>query len=102
MFGFTLQPVDLEYKIEQVKFFLNQHSMKHLKIFGYSYSSSGGIEAQQLSLERAKAVQRALIDQGIDQSRLHIIETTNLPPGIDAVQPSWLRRCVVLELIAPR
>jgi outer membrane protein OmpA-like peptidoglycan-associated protein len=98
----TLQPVDLEYKIEQVKFFLNQHSMKHLKIFGYSYSSSGGIEAQQLSLERAKAVQRALIDQGIDQSRLHIIETTNLPPGIDAVQPSWLRRCVVLELIAPR
>jgi len=97
----TLQPVDLGYKIGKVKLFLNQHPMKHLKIFGYSYSSSGGIEAQELSLERAKAVQLALINQGIDPSRLHVVGTTNLPPGIDAVQPSWLRRCVFLEPIAP-
>ncbi|WZF20791.1 BON domain-containing protein [Nostoc sp. UHCC 0302] len=96
----TLQPTDLKYKIGQTKVFLNQHPMQHLKIIGYSYSDSSGIEARQLSLKRAEAVKQALINQDIDPSRLHIIGTTNLPPGINAAQPSWLRRCVVLELIS--
>ena len=73
--------------------------MKHLKISGYSYSSTSAIASQQLALERAKTVQQALINLGVNPSRLHVIGTTNLPPGIDTTQPSWLSRCVVLEPI---
>ena len=95
----TLTRADLALKLGEVKFFLDRHPMKHLKIVGYSYDRRSKIAAQQLALERAKTVQQALINQGIDPSRLHIIRTTNFPPGIDANQPSWLSRCVVLELI---
>lgn len=90
---------DLGHKLGQVKFFLDQHPMKYLKIAGYSYSSTSAIAAQHLALERAKAVQQALINQGVNPSSLHVIGSTNLPPGIDATQPSWLSRCVVIESI---
>jgi outer membrane protein OmpA-like peptidoglycan-associated protein len=71
--------------------------MKHLKIIGYSYSVASAIESQQLGLARAKTVQEALINQGVEPSRLEVVATTNLPPGIDTTQPDWLSRCVVLE-----
>ncbi|MGI2902131.1 OmpA family protein [Tolypothrix sp. VBCCA 56010] len=95
----TVIPADLENKVKQVKFFLEQHPMKHLKIIGYSYSVTNTIQAQQLALARAKAVQQALINQGVEPSRLQVVATTNLPPGIDMTQPSWLNRCVALEPI---
>jgi outer membrane protein OmpA-like peptidoglycan-associated protein len=93
----TLMPADLSYKIKQVKLFLTQHPSKHLRIIGYSYSSD---PSQQIALARAKAVQQALIKEGVNPSRLQVISKTNLPPGIDRTQPIWLNRCVVLEAIA--
>ncbi len=95
----TLIPKDLENKVQQVKLFLVSRPMKHLKIFGYSYSATNTIEAQKLALERAKAVQQALINQGIEPSRLQVVSRTNLPPGIDLTQSEWLKRCVTLEAI---
>ncbi|WP_375472737.1 OmpA family protein [uncultured Nostoc sp.] len=94
----SLMKADTAHKIQQVKFFLNQHPNKHLKIIGYS-DRTGGNKSQKLALARAKAVQQALIKLGIEPSRLQIIGRTNLPPGIDETQPLWLSRCVALEPI---
>lgn len=95
----SLMKANLEYKIQQVKFFLNQHLNQHLKIIGYSYDHTSKNTSQKLALMRAKAVQQALIKLGIEPSRLQIIGKTNLPPGIDETHPLWLSRCVVLEPI---
>ncbi|WP_414515880.1 OmpA family protein [Nostoc sp. PCC 9305] len=94
----SLMKADTAHKIQQVKFFLNQHPNKHLKIIGYS-DRTGANKSQKLALARAKAVQQALIKLGIKPSRLQVIGRTNLPPGIDVTQPLWLSRCVALEAI---
>jgi outer membrane protein OmpA-like peptidoglycan-associated protein len=95
----TLIPKDLADKVKQVKNFLNQHPNKHLKIIGYSYSINNNTITQQLALNRAKAVQKALINQGVKPSRLQVEAATNLPPGVDINQPEWVKRCVILEVI---
>ncbi|MEH2234310.1 MAG: OmpA family protein [Nostoc sp.] len=94
----SLMKADLAYKVQQVKFFLNQHPNKHLKIIGYS-DRTGANKSQKLALARAKAVQQALIKLGIEPYRLQVIGRINLPPGIDVTQPLWLSRCVALEAI---
>ncbi|MEH2072020.1 MAG: BON domain-containing protein [Nostoc sp.] len=95
----NLMKADLGHKVKQVKFFLNQHPNQHLKIIGYSYDHNSKNTSQKLALTRAKAVQQALIKLGIEPSRLQIIARTTFPPGIDATQPSWLSRCVIVEPI---
>ncbi|MEH1784020.1 OmpA family protein [Nostoc sp.] len=95
----SLMKTDLQHKVQQVKFFLNQHPNKHLKIIGYSYDHTSVNKSQKLALVRAKAVQQALIKLGIEPSRLQVIGRTNLPPGIDVTHPLWLSRCVALEPI---
>ncbi|MEA5601887.1 OmpA family protein [Nostoc sp. UHCC 0252] len=95
----NLIKANLGYKVQQVKFFLNQHPNQHLKIIGYSYDRTGKNTSQKLALTRAKAVQQALVKLGIDPSRLQVIARTSLPPGIDATHPLWLSRCVVIEAI---
>ncbi|WP_375501085.1 OmpA family protein [uncultured Nostoc sp.] len=95
----SLMKADALHKVQQVKFFLNQHPNKHLKIIGYSYDRTGVNKSQKLALARAKAVQQALIKLGIEPSRLQVIGRTNLPPGIDVTHPLWLSRCVALEAI---
>ena len=92
-----LIPADLTKKIQQVMSLLNQHPVAHLKIIGYSYSSAN-FSDQRLAIWRAKAVQQKLLERGIDPSRLQIIRQKSFPPGIDVNQPSWLSRCVVLEI----
>ncbi len=92
-----LIPVGLTKKIQQVMFFLHQRPIAHLKIIGYSYSSTNFV-AQRLALERAKAVQKTLLERGIDPSRIQIIGQKTFPDGIDVTQPSWLSRCVVIEI----
>ncbi|QKQ75440.1 OmpA family protein [Nostoc sp. TCL240-02] len=95
----SLMKADTADKIQQVRFFLNQHPNKHLKIIGYSYDRTGVNKSQKLALARAKSVQQALIKLGIEPSHLQIIGRTNLPDGIDVTHPLWLSRCVTLEAI---
>ncbi|MBV6624990.1 MAG: BON domain-containing protein [Rivularia sp. (in: Bacteria)] len=90
---------DLENKIKQVKQFLARHPMQKIKIVGYSYSNNNTSITQKLALQRAKSVQKELIEQGISPSRMQVIGKTSLPPGIDKSQPAWLMRSVVLEPI---
>jgi outer membrane protein OmpA-like peptidoglycan-associated protein len=89
-----LVQADLTTKIKQVKLFLKQYPLKDLKIIGYSYSITSETEIKQLPLKRAEAVKQALINQSLEPSRLQIVGTINLPPGIDVTQPIWLKRCV--------
>ncbi|MGF1935229.1 MAG: OmpA family protein [Nostoc sp. ChiQUE02] len=93
----SLMKADIAYKVQQVKFFLNQHPNKHLKIIGYGYDRTGVNKSQKLALARAKAVQQALIKLDVEPSRLQAIGRTNLPPGIDVTHPLWLSQCVALE-----
>ncbi len=95
----ALTPTDLSSKIEQVKVFLEQHPQKHLKIYGYSYDSNGSSVAQKIALERSQAVQKALIERGIEPPRLQAMGTTGSPPGVNLTQDPSLSRCVLLELI---
>jgi outer membrane protein OmpA-like peptidoglycan-associated protein len=95
----SLMKTDIQQKVQKVKLFLNQHQNQHLKIIGYSYDRTGAIASQKLALARANAVQQALIKLGIEPSRLQTIGRTNLPPGIDITNSSWLSRCVLLEPI---
>jgi outer membrane protein OmpA-like peptidoglycan-associated protein len=99
----TLNAPDPIFKIPEVLAFSNQHPNKALKIIGY-----GGLNGEHNSkdsdngvgLGRARAVQAALIEQGLDPRRLQIVGSTDLPPGVDASQPLWLSRAVVVELIS--
>ncbi|MEA5596355.1 OmpA family protein [Rivularia sp. UHCC 0363] len=95
----TLVPEDLENKVKQVQVFLDENPTQNLKLIGYIYSQSGTSVTKKLALERAEAVQQELIKQGISPSRLQVFGKTDLPPAINANQPSWLMRCVVLEPI---
>ncbi len=95
----TLVDKDLENKLKQVKIFMDRYPMHHLKLIGYSYSPKGSSETKKLPLQRAIILQQELIKQGISPSRLQVFGETNVPPGIDANQPSWLMRCVILEPI---
>ncbi|NJL79108.1 MAG: hypothetical protein HC836_38990 [Richelia sp. RM2_1_2] len=63
----------------------------------YSYSQFGTSATKKLAFERAKIIHKKLIEQGISPSRLQVVGKTDLPPGIETKQPSWLMRCVVVE-----
>ncbi len=95
----TLVPEGLENKVKQVQVFLDENPTQNLKLIGYIYSQSGTSVTKKLAIERAEAVQQELIKQGISPSRLQVFGKTDLPPAINANQPSWLMRCVVLEPI---
>jgi outer membrane protein OmpA-like peptidoglycan-associated protein len=96
-----LTPADRGYKLQQVITFLNQQPQQSLKITGYSYSEAQEEGAQQVAIDRAKTLQQILVEQGIAPNRLQIAGSTNLPPGVDLTQPTWLARCVIVEPIDP-
>ncbi|MGD1875816.1 MAG: BON domain-containing protein [Mastigocoleus sp.] len=91
---------DVENKLKQVKFFLNKYPMHNLKLIGYTYSPNNTSATNRLAIQRAKVVQKELIKLGISPSRLQVVDKTDLPPGIDRNQPSYLIRCVILEPIS--
>ena len=90
---------DLENKLNEVKIFLNRYPTQDLKLIGYSYSPNVTSATKNLGIQRAKSVQQELIEQGISPSRLQVVGKTDLPPGIDENQPTFLMRCVILEPI---
>lgn len=97
----NLSPVDRGYKLQQVTNFLNQHPHQSLKIIGYSNSPTSESGSEQIALDRANALKQALTEQGIDPSRLRTQGLTDLPPGVDRTQPTWLTRCVIVEPTVP-
>jgi outer membrane protein OmpA-like peptidoglycan-associated protein len=97
----SLNPADRGYKLQQVINFLNQYPKQSFKLKGYSYSQTQEPGSEQIALDRANALKQALTEKGIDPSRLQAQGLTDLPPGVDPTQPSWLSRCVIVESITP-
>lgn len=92
-----LSPADWTGKIPLALEFLQQHPARPVRIVGYSLGS----ESAALGLERARAVQAALVKQGADPVQLRAVGSTDLPPGVAPNQPDWLSQTVMLELITP-
>jgi outer membrane protein OmpA-like peptidoglycan-associated protein len=82
-----------------IKEFLKQYPQKQLKIIGHSDRLGNPIINEQIAQERAKAVQVALIEQGVDPRRLLIVGISNPPADVESSQPLLLSRCVVFEPI---
>jgi outer membrane protein OmpA-like peptidoglycan-associated protein len=96
-----LNPADRGYKLQQVIEFLNRHPQQSVKLKGYSYSQTQEPGSEQIALDRANSLKQALTEKGIDPSRLQTQGLTDLPPGVDPTQPSWLGRCIIVEPITP-
>lgn len=92
-----------EYKdiISNIKLFLKQYPQKHLRVIGYSDRLGKPAKNKTLALQRAQAVQQALISQGVDPKRLQVIGSPLPPADVDFAQPLLLSRCVVFEPFTP-
>ncbi|MCT7996371.1 OmpA family protein [Laspinema olomoucense] len=84
-----------------LKQFLEQYPEKNLRIIGHSDRTGSPTRNQQLALQRAQAVQTALIQSGIQPTRLEAIGDSNPPQDVDSSQPKLLGRVVLFEPITP-
>lgn len=96
-----LANADIPGKIASVKAFLEQYPETHLRIIGHSDSTGTESVNRRIALERAKAVQQVLINQGVDSSRLHVLATLQLPPGVSETDLQWRQRTVIFEPFIP-
>jgi outer membrane protein OmpA-like peptidoglycan-associated protein len=85
--------------IDNIKEFLKQYPQKQLKIIGHSDRQGNPLVNQKLAEDRAKAVQIALIQQGVDPRRLIVVGFSRPPVDVELSQPLLLSRCVVFEPI---
>ncbi|MCT7980110.1 OmpA family protein [Laspinema olomoucense] len=84
-----------------LKQFLEQYPEKNLRIIGHSDRTGSPTRNQRLALQRAQAVQTALIQSGIQPTRLEAIGDSNPPQDVDSSQPKLLGRVVLFEPITP-
>ncbi|WP_052055263.1 OmpA family protein [Myxosarcina sp. GI1] len=92
---------DASEQIRTVEQFLTQHPNLHLKIIGHSDSTGAIEDRHSLALKRARAVERALIERGIEPLRLQVFGSSKLPPDVTESQPSRLSRVVRFETFIP-
>ncbi|MGL5196224.1 MAG: OmpA family protein [Chroococcales cyanobacterium] len=81
--------------------FLEQYPEKNLRIIGHSDRTGSRRINERLALQRAQAVQTALIQLGIQPTRLEAIGDSNPPQDVDSSQPKLLGRVVLFEPITP-
>jgi outer membrane protein OmpA-like peptidoglycan-associated protein len=84
-------------KLKLVRQFLDRHPGVHLKIIAHSDPTGESDRNQQLSRQRARSVQQALIAEGVNPARLIIQASQATPPGVTPQQPLWLSRTVRFE-----
>lgn len=87
--------------VATLKEFLEQYPDKHLRIIGHSDRTGSRRINERLALQRAQAVQTALIQLGIQPTRLEAIGDSNPPQDVDSSQPKLLGRVVLFEPITP-
>ena len=92
---------DISEEIRAVEQFLTEHPNLHLNIIGHSDSVGANQNRQSLALRRARAVEQALIEQGVKPTRLQVSGSSELPPGVTEDQPSRLSRVVRFETFIP-
>ncbi|WP_254567495.1 OmpA family protein [Oscillatoria sp. HE19RPO] len=90
-----------EQTLASLKEFLEQYPDKNLRIIGHSDRTGSRQINERLALQRAQAVQTALIQLGIQPTRLEAIGDSNPPQDVDSSQPKLLGRVVLFEPITP-
>ncbi|HEY9604326.1 MAG TPA: BON domain-containing protein [Allocoleopsis sp.] len=88
-------------KIAAMVELLQQYPNKNLKLLGHTDPTGTSVENEPLAVERATAVKKFMISQGIESKRLVVEGTTEAPLGVDGDQLPLLSRCVEFEIIAP-
>jgi outer membrane protein OmpA-like peptidoglycan-associated protein len=89
-----LSPTALQELVLPVVQFLQDHPQLQLTIIGHTDPSGDRATNEKLSQQRAKAVQKALQNQGIDSQRLQIRGIPEPPPHWNPSQPTRLARIV--------
>ena len=95
-----LDPIYQE-TLATLKEFLEQYPEKNLRIIGHSDRTGSRRINERLALQRAQAVQTALIQSGVQPTRLEAVGDSNPPPDVDSAQPKLLGRVVLFEPITP-
>jgi flagellar motor protein MotB len=79
---------------------LKEYPDAYLKIIGHSDRTGGIIRKRELALQRAIEVRKALLDRGLEPSRMRVVASLQLPPDLTAEQPLQLSRCVRFEVFS--
>ncbi len=87
--------------LETLKQFLEDYPQKNIRIMGHSDGRGSPIINKRLALQRAQAVQTALIQSGVQPTRLEAVGDSNPPADVDSNQPQLLGRVVLFEPITP-
>lgn len=86
---------DIRVKIIPLVTLLKRYPELNLKIVGHISFSQEEDKGQTLSRQRAEAVQKVLIQQGIDPKRLQVEAIAYPPADVNPNQADWLKRAVV-------
>lgn len=92
-----LSPTALQELLLPVIQFLQDHPQVQLTIIGHTDPSGDRATNEKLSQQRAKAVQKALQNQGINSQRLQVRGIPDPPPRWDTSQPTRWARIVRFE-----
>lgn len=96
-----INPADLASKIKPIAQFLKRYPHVHLRMMGYS-DAVGDLQVKRdIALKRAKAVEKALVNQGIVPERLVSSASIEFPPGVTSQAPSRESRVTRFEAFVP-
>lgn len=90
-----LPTTDIRVKIIPLVTLLKRYPELNLKIVGHISPNQEEEKGQALSRQRAEAVQKVLIQQGIDPKRLQVEAIAYPPVDVNPNQADWLKRAVV-------
>ncbi len=96
-----LHPGSRSGKLVKIKEFMDEYPEIHLMVIGHSDKIGSRAKNQQLSLQRALVVKRALESMGVDPRRLQVFGTAKSPPDVKDSSPPELSRCVRFEMFMP-
>jgi len=96
-----INPADLASTIKPIAQFLKRYPHVHLRMIGYS-DTVGNVQVKRdIALKRAKAVEQALVNQGIVPERLVSAASIEFPPGVTSQSASRESRVTRFEAFVP-
>ncbi len=96
-----INPADVASTIQPIAQFLKRYPHVHLRMIGYSDTVGNVPVKRDIALKRAKAVEKALVNQGIAPERLVTSASIEFPPGVTAQDPSQDSRVTRFDAFVP-
>ncbi|MGL6282781.1 MAG: OmpA family protein, partial [Microcoleaceae cyanobacterium] len=97
----TVDPI-YQTTLDEVKQLLTKFPKSHLRIIGHSDRIGTPEGKRRLAQQRGEAVQAALLGMGIQNSRLEVFASEELPKNVKKEEPLLLGRCVTFEIFTPK